>query len=69
VGALDDVRLVERDCLLDHMPTEGLPPGIPLWIRHPVEPRFVRKHLSEVWIVIESMQWKLQLLGQRLCQR
>ena len=69
MGALDDVRLVERDCLLDYMPTEGLPPGIPLWIRHPVEPRFVRKHLSEVWMVIESMQWKLQLLGQRLCQR
>jgi hypothetical protein len=69
VGALDDVRLVERDCLLDYMLTEGLPPCIPLWIRLPVVPRLGRQHLPEVWIVIESMQRKLQLLRQRLCQR
>jgi hypothetical protein len=60
---------MEPDRLLDHLPTEGLPPGIPLWLRHPVEPWFIRKHLPEVWIVIESTQWKLQLVRQRLCQR
>src|SRR5438093_8386022 len=56
VGALDDVRLLMLDRLMDQMPTECLPPGIPLWISKPVEIRLVRKHLPEVWIVIESMQ-------------
>jgi hypothetical protein len=69
VGALNDVRLMEPDRLLDQLPTEGLPPGIPLGIRHPVEPGFIREHLPEVGIIIESMQWKLQLVRQRLCQR
>jgi hypothetical protein len=69
VGALDDVRLVELDRLMDQMPTEGLPPGIPLWISQPVEIRLVRKHLPEVRIVIESMQRELQLARQRPPQR
>src|SRR5262249_4041078 len=69
VGALNDVWLRERDRLLDHLPSEGLPPGIQLWIRHPVEPWCLRKHLPEVWIVIESMQWQLHLARQRLCER
>jgi hypothetical protein len=30
VGALDDVRRWQRDGLLDQIPTEGLPLGIPL---------------------------------------
>jgi hypothetical protein len=68
VGALNDVRLLESDRLLDYLPTEGLPPGPLLWVRHPVEPWFIWKHLPEVWIVIESMQWKLQLVRQRLGQ-
>jgi hypothetical protein len=69
MGALDDVRLVELDRLIDQMPTEGLPPGIPLWISQPVEIRLVRKHLPEVRIVIESMQRELQLARQRPPQR
>ncbi|MDQ3829191.1 MAG: hypothetical protein M3361_07745 [Candidatus Tectomicrobia bacterium] len=52
---------MEPDRLLDHVPTEGLPPGIPLWISKPVEIRLVLKHLPEVRIVIESMQRELQL--------
>ena len=36
VCALDDVRLWQLDRLMDQMPTEGLPPGIPLGIRQPV---------------------------------
>ena len=59
--ALDDMRLGQVDRLMDQMPTEGLPPGIPLWISHSVEVRLVRKHLPEVRIVIESMQRELQL--------
>jgi hypothetical protein len=69
VGALNNVWLRERDRLLDHLLPEGLPPGIQLWISHPVEPWFLRKHLPKVWIVIESMQWQLHLVRQRLCQR
>ena len=65
VCALDDVRLWQLDRLMDQMPTEGLPPGIPLVIRQPVEVRLVRKHLPEVRIVIESMQRELQLARQR----
>jgi hypothetical protein len=61
VGALDDVRLLQLDRLMDQMPTEGLPLDIPLWISQPVEVRLVLQHLPEVRIVIESMQWELQL--------
>jgi hypothetical protein len=67
--SLDDVRLSQLDGLIDQMPTEGLPPGIPLWISQPVEVRLVRKHLPEVRIVIESMQRELQLARQRLRKR
>ena len=58
VCALDDVRLWQLDRLMDQMPTEGLPPGIPLWIRHPgdVRRRIMLQHLPEVRIVIESTQ-------------
>ena len=59
--ALDDVRLWQLDRLLDQLPTEGLPPGIPLRISQPVEIRLVLQHLPEVRIVIESMQRELQL--------
>ena len=69
VGALDDVRLVQLDRLMDQMPTEGLPLGIPLWISQPVEVRLVLQHLPEVRIVIESTQRELQLARQRLPQR
>jgi hypothetical protein len=62
VGTLNDVWLMEADRVLDHLPTEGLPLGIPLWIRHPVEPWFIREHLPEVWVVIEAMQWKPKLV-------
>jgi hypothetical protein len=61
VRAVNDVRLLARDRLLDQIPTEGLPPGIPLWISQPVEIRLVRQHLPEVRIVIKSMQRELQL--------
>jgi len=54
--SLDDVRLGQLDGLIDQMPTECLPPRIPLWISKPVEVRLVLKHLPEVRIVIESMQ-------------
>jgi len=55
VGTLDDVRRWQRDGLLDHMPTGGLPLGIPLWISHPVEIELVLQHRPEVRIVIEAM--------------
>jgi hypothetical protein len=69
LGALDDVRRWQLDRLLDQMPTEGLPLGIPLWISPLVEIRLVLKHLPEVRIVIESMQRELQLVRQRLRKR
>jgi hypothetical protein len=65
VGALDDVRRWQRDGLLDRIPTEGLPLGIPLWISHPVEIGLVLQHLPEVRIVIEAMRRELQLRRQR----
>jgi hypothetical protein len=63
VSALDDVRLWQLDRLIDQMPTEGLPPGIPLGLRQPgdVRRRIKLQHLPEVRIVIESMQRELQL--------
>src|SRR5919198_821992 len=67
--ALNDVRRWQLDRLLDQMPTEGLPLGIPLWISQPVEIGLVRQHLPEVRIIIESMQRELQLVRQRLRQR
>jgi len=71
VCALDDVRLWQLDSLMDQMPTEFLPPGIPLWINTPVEVRrrIVLKHLPEVRIVVESMQRELQLARQRPAKR
>ena len=65
--ALDDAAVAAWR-LMDQMPTEGLPPGIP-WISQPVERRLVLQHLPEVRIVIESMQRELQLARQRLPQR
>ena len=65
VGTLDDVRRWQRDGLLDQMPTEGLPLGIPLWISHPGEIGLVLQHLPEVRLVIEAMQRELQLRRQR----
>jgi hypothetical protein len=59
VGTLDDVRWWQRDGLLDQMPTEGLPLGMPLWISHPGEIGLVLQHLPEVWIGIEAMQREL----------
>jgi hypothetical protein len=69
VCSLDDVRLLQLYSLIDQMPTECLPPGIPLWISKPVEVRIVLNHLPEVRIVIESMQRELQLARQGLTKR
>jgi hypothetical protein len=54
---------------MDQMSPEGLPLSIPLWLGQPVEVRLIQKHLSEVRIVIESMQRQLQLTRQRPPQR
>jgi hypothetical protein len=65
VGVLDDVRLGQLDRLLDQTPTRGLPPGIPLGRRRLVEFSRMALHprhqLPEDQIVIEAMQWELQL--------
>jgi len=65
VCSLDDVRLWQLDRLMDQMPTECLPPGIPLWISQPDEVRLEQQHLPEVRIVNEAAQWELQLARQR----
>src|SRR4030095_14672278 len=56
---------------MDQMPTEGLPPGIPLEICQPgdVRRRIMLQHLPEVRIVIESTQRELQLARQRFPKR
>jgi len=70
VCALNDVRLWQLDSLPKQMPTECLPPSIPLWISQPVGFRRIVLHqLPEVRIVIELMQWELQLARQRLSKR